>query len=78
MSVTKAARFSDGHVFSNSVLGKKIVSKSLNISKPKPIEGVQGEFSYMFVGDAAFPLLDNLLHPYPKSKTKDNFENKVQ
>lgn len=77
IDVGSMGRFSDGHVFSNSALGKKIVSKSLNIPKPKPIEGVQGELPYMFVGDAAFPLLDNLLRPYPKSKTKDNFENKV-
>lgn len=69
-------RFSNGHDFTNSALGKKILSKSLNIPKPKPLEGV-GELPDMFVSDAAFPLLDNLLHPYPKSQTKDRFENKV-
>lgn len=36
-------RFSDGHVFSNSALGKKLHSKSLNIPKPKSLESAQGD-----------------------------------
>lgn len=77
IDVGSMGRFSDGHVFSNSPLGKKIESNSVNIPKPEPIEGVDGEVPYIFVGDAAFALLENLLRPYPKSKTKGNFENKV-
>ncbi|KAG5875768.1 hypothetical protein JTB14_022477 [Gonioctena quinquepunctata] len=32
---------------------------------------------YVFVGDEAFPLSENMMRPYPKRSVTDNYENKV-
>nr|CAI5842281.1 unnamed protein product [Callosobruchus analis] len=54
-------RNSDGGIFRSSQLGKKLLSNQLNLPEPKVI-----------VGDEAFPLLRNVMRPYPGAQTGNN------
>lgn len=70
-------RFSDGFTFTNCNFGKRLLSNTLDIPKPKPIDNSDEEVPYVFVADAAFPLLENLMRPYPGVKTKSSIPNRI-
>lgn len=63
-------RQSDGGIFRNSLVGCKMINKSLDISPPRSIFEGRQPLPYEIVGDEAFPLLKNLMRPYP-GKTED-------
>ncbi|XP_049772304.1 uncharacterized protein LOC126157015 [Schistocerca cancellata] len=69
--------FSDGNIFSNSVLGRKLTDGTLKIPGDKSLPGQQNRAPYVFVGDEAFPLLKNLMRPYPKCRVTGNDKYKV-
>ncbi|XP_071051164.1 uncharacterized protein [Onthophagus taurus] len=77
VDIGSMGRFSDGNIFSSSILYKKIQNKTLKLPEPDMISGGEKELPYVFVGDEAFPLLENLMRPYPKRKVTANYENKV-
>lgn len=56
---------SDGGVFSNSAFGKLIMEQKLPLPANNKLPGMDTAVPYCFVGDEAFPLLPNLLRPYP-------------
>jgi len=58
-------RCSDGGVFSSSEMGKGFVHKTLSFPIEKEIDNKSGPIPYYAVGDEAFPLLENLMRPYP-------------
>ena len=58
-------RHSDGGVFSNSAFGQSIESSELLIPQPRPLPGSRVLAPFVFVADEAFPLLTNLMRPYP-------------
>lgn len=59
-----AGRHSDGGVLANSVFGQALENDSLVLPSPRPLPGTV-ELPYVFVGDEAFPLRNNMLWPYP-------------
>ena len=62
---------SDGSVFSHSIFGKKLRNESLGL--PAPSNLVQcGKVPYVFVADEAFPLMPNLMRPYPGRQLPPN------
>ncbi|KAJ8932023.1 hypothetical protein NQ314_015017 [Rhamnusium bicolor] len=65
IDIGSPGRHSDGGIFLNSKIGKGIKEGQLNI--PQEMEIIRGcpELPFVIVGDAAFPLLKNLLRPYP-------------
>lgn len=77
IDVGSMGRFPDSSVFSNSSLGKRLINGSLELPVPKPLPGQTSVSPYVFVADEAFPLMPNLMRPYPKSKVTNNYENKV-
>ncbi|XP_050058028.1 uncharacterized protein LOC126550459 [Aphis gossypii] len=64
-SVGCQGRISDGGVFNNSILAKKMYDESLNLPSPKELPGQQEKSPYVFVCDGAFPLKENLMKPFP-------------
>lgn len=56
---------SDGGVFSNSIVGKALAANTFNLPPNKVLPSSQISFPHFFVGDAAFPLKEYLLKPYP-------------
>jgi hypothetical protein len=58
-------RFSYGNIFSNSVLVRKL--KKINFP-PQALLPHFEPLQYVFLGDEAFPLSNNLMRPYPEKK----------
>ena len=58
-------RISDGGVLQETVFYKKLINKKLNLPNPTTPEGTTLQLPYAFVGDQAFPLMENLMKPYP-------------
>ena len=59
-------RQSDGSVFRNSSLGKALANNTLDLPPPTPLpHSEDGAIPYFFVGDEAFPLMENLMRSFP-------------
>ncbi|KAJ4937403.1 hypothetical protein JOQ06_001964 [Pogonophryne albipinna] len=58
---------SDSGSLRNSAFGESLRDGSLQLPPDTVIPGAErlGLLAHVFVGDEAFPLLDNLLHPFP-------------
>ncbi|XP_025160271.1 protein ALP1-like [Harpegnathos saltator] len=65
VSIGSAGRESDGGIFQNLAFGRCIETNTLPLPVPKALPGINICLPAVFVGDAAFPLLNNLLRPYP-------------
>jgi len=63
-------RCSDGIIFSSSVLVKKLNTLTSQFLPPALLPNFEQLLPYIFVGDEAFPLSNNLMRPYPKKKKK--------
>lgn len=63
-------RISDGGVFRNTSLFKKLDQNELNIPSPDVLPGRNKPVPYTFVADEAFPLKNNIMKPYPGSHEK--------
>lgn len=57
-------RISDGGVFKDSALGKKMKRGDLFLPEPTPLPGRVKALPYFFLGDSAFALSENLLKPF--------------
>ncbi|KAK7575721.1 hypothetical protein V9T40_012007 [Parthenolecanium corni] len=57
-------RISDGGVFRNTELFRKLEKKELNLPNPKPLRDGGPHIPYVIVGDNAFPLTDFLMVPF--------------
>jgi hypothetical protein len=77
IDVGSMGRFSDGSIFSTSVLGKKLNKQSLEFPPPALMPNFEQPLPYVFVGDEAFPLSENLMSLYPKRSVTGKYENKV-
>lgn len=58
-------RISDGGVFRNSILYKKICKEELNLPVSRPLSGREISVPYVFVADDAFAISANVMKPYP-------------
>lgn len=71
---------SDGSVFANSAFGLKLLTNQLNLPADKPLPNSATVVPHFIVGDAAFPLKDNLMRPYPGKNlppAKDRFNYRL-
>lgn len=57
-------RISDGGVFTNTVLWSKMQTNDLNLPQPHPLPGSNIDVPYIFLGDGAFALSENIMKPY--------------
>ena len=66
VDVGDSGRHSDGGVLSHSVFGQALESNSLSLPPDRALPGTTSpNVSFVFVGDAAFPLKRNMMRPYP-------------
>lgn len=62
----------DAAVFNESGYGKALMAGTLNLPEPKQLPGTNILFPHYFVADAAFPLHENIMRPYPGSYLQDS------
>lgn len=74
-------RISDGGVFKNCELYKKMENNSLNIPAPIPLPGREIPVPYFVLGDEAFPLNEHVMKVFsglhPKGSVKRNFNYRL-
>lgn len=58
-------RISDGGVFRKCSLFRAMASNKLNFPEEKPLPGEITPMPHVIIGDAAFPLMKNILKPFP-------------
>lgn len=58
-------RISDGGVLQETTFYQKLVHKRLNLPNSTTVEGTNLVLPYVFIGDQAFPLAENLMKPFP-------------
>lgn len=56
----------EGAVFRNSNWGKNIIDQTIDFSYSAPIDDESGPIPFCIVADEAFPLLSNVMRPYPE------------
>lgn len=67
IDVGSHGRNSDGGVFAHSIMGKAILTSTINFPEDSPLPKAPhlGKVPYVVVGDEAFPLRSNIMRPYP-------------
>ncbi|XP_049880381.1 putative nuclease HARBI1 [Pectinophora gossypiella] len=69
-------RITDGGVFANTLLRKKIIERNLNLPRDCPLPGRTTPVPYVFVTDDAFPLEKHLLKPFLGPQDNNTKERK--
>lgn len=82
IDVGSFGREGDAGIFQKSSIGQSIREKHFNVPGPKLLPNTNIEMPHVFLGDEAFPLLDNLLKPYRRAdasvdKTKAIFNYRL-
>ena len=67
VDVGSNGRRSDGGVFESTNFHDLYVSNEIGIPDPVQLPKSQKKLPFVFVGDDAFPLRENLMKPYPQS-----------
>lgn len=62
----------DAAVFRESGCGKALLAGTLGLPDPKELPGTDILLPHFFVADAAFPLHENIMRPYPGSYLQDS------
>jgi hypothetical protein len=65
-------RHSDGGVFQSSEIGVGMLNNSLGFPDARPLTGSSTVAPFLFVGDEAFPLMKNMMRPYPGKFLPEN------
>jgi hypothetical protein len=67
-------RISDGGVFKNCDLYRKIEMNELNLPQPSHLPGGNQELPYVFVADEAFRLSDTIMKPYSGTHKRGSYQ----
>lgn len=62
-------REGDAGIFSRCVLGRAIKDKLFDTPSVATLPNTETVAPYVFLGDEAFPILENLLKPYPRNQS---------
>ncbi|XP_056401016.1 uncharacterized protein LOC130294893 [Hyla sarda] len=61
----------DSRVLMSSECGRHVLQNQVTLPPPKPLPATLNPLPYVFVSDEAFPLLPNLIRPYPQRGIDD-------
>ncbi|XP_056393554.1 uncharacterized protein LOC130290243 isoform X1 [Hyla sarda] len=61
----------DSRVLMSSKFGRHVIKNQVTLPPPQPLPGTMNLLPYVFVSDEAFPLLPNLMRPYPQRGIDD-------
>lgn len=64
-------------IFSKCLLGRAIKNHLFDIPEAKALPGSIVKMPFVFLGDEAFPLLNNLLKPYPRNQSMIDREKAI-
>ncbi|KAL5243347.1 hypothetical protein ACI65C_010757 [Semiaphis heraclei] len=65
VDIGSPGRCSDGGIFKECTLGKAILEKKIDFPEPIEIDSANGKIPYYIIADEAFPLMENIMRPYP-------------
>ncbi|XP_028410737.1 protein ALP1-like [Dendronephthya gigantea] len=65
-------RHSDGGIFQSSEIGVGMVTNLLGFPEARPLTGTSTVTPFLIVGDEAFPLMKNMMRPYPGKFLPEN------
>lgn len=65
VDIGSPGRCSDGGIFKECTLGKSILDKKIDFPEPREIDSVNGKIPFYIIADEAFPLMENVMRPYP-------------
>ncbi|XP_042146973.1 protein ALP1-like [Ixodes scapularis] len=66
VDVGQPGQFSDGGVFRESEMGRSMLTGELGLPPAGLLLQTETKLPFVFVGDEAFPLLPNLMRPFPR------------
>lgn len=66
IDIGSKGKFSDGGILRESNFGQKLYGNNLNLPPDEPLVEGGIEVPYVFIGDEAFPLMCNLMRPFPR------------
>ncbi|XP_070392388.1 uncharacterized protein [Dermacentor albipictus] len=70
IDVGAPGRFSDGGIFKDSPIGKRLHEGKLNLPRAAKLPGSERVCPHVFVGDEAFQLRPDFMRPLPGTRTK--------
>ena len=65
MDIGAYGQESDGGVLAKSEFGRRLNGGLLRLPAAEPVASCEDAMPYVFVGDQAFPLKENMMRPYP-------------
>lgn len=69
-NIGSQGRISDGGVFNSTTFKKMMIQSKLNLPEEAPLPGRSKAVPFVFLGDDAFPLCNNILKPFPGQQEK--------
>lgn len=70
-------RVSDTGIWNKCSLNEQLHRNNLHIPHPAPLPHVENNFPYVIIGDEGFPLLEQLLIPYPGAQCHERIDRRI-
>lgn len=68
---------SDGGIFEAWTMGRKIADGTYNIPADRSLPGQNALTPCVFIGDEAFPLRPNIMHPFPYRQSRQDYKKEI-
>lgn len=72
IDVGACGKNSDGRIFEESAIGRRLENGTLNTPEPRPLPGSEEPIPCVLIGDEAFGLHQNLMRPFPYRQSRQD------